>query len=282
MLAGCGPPYYVARMTQTPSVALIGAGAMGGALLKGWLASGAIAPARSAVFDPNINAEMKALCEARGIAVNTGEGPFDAVMIAVKPQAANAALPHYAGMAASAVAVSVMAGKSVAAISFALGGAQRIVRAMPNLPAALGKGVSGLYAPDAVDEKGRALAEALLRAAGEVVWVRTEQEIDIVTAISGSGPAYFFLLTEALADAGAALGLDEAAAAALARATLAGSGALMEAESRAPADLRNAVTSPGGTTEAAMKIFDGDGQAMRKLVKEAVAAAAKRASELTQ
>lgn len=269
-------------MTQKPSVALIGAGAMGGALLKGWLAAGTIDPARSAVLDPNIKDDMKALCQARGVAVNKSEGPFDAVVIAVKPQAANEALPQYAGIAASAVAISVMAGKSVAAISSALGGVKRVVRAMPNLPAAIGKGVSGLYAPEAVDEKGRALAEALMRAAGEVVWVRTEGDIDVVTAISGSGPAYYFLLTEALADAGAALGLDAAAAAALARATLAGSGALMDAESRSAADLRKAVTSPGGTTEAALKVFDGDAQAMRKLVKEAVAAAAKRAGELTQ
>src|SRR5690606_32070249 len=161
--------------------------------------------------------------------------------------------PQYARIAENAVAISVMAGKSVAAISSALGGAKRVVRAMPNLPAAIGKGVSGLYAPDAVDEKGRTRAEPLMRAAGGGVWVRTEQEIDVVTAVSGSGPAYYFLLTEALADAGAALGLDRDAAAALARATLAGSGALIEAETRTPAELRKAVTSPGGTTEAALK-----------------------------
>ncbi|MCK5748439.1 MAG: NAD(P)-binding domain-containing protein, partial [Oricola sp.] len=174
-------------MTVKPAVALIGAGAMGGALLKGWLANGTIDTARSAVLDPNIRDEMKALCERHGVSVNAEGGSYDAMLIAVKPQAANDALPQYAKIAEGAVAISVMAGKSIAAISAALSGAKRIVRAMPNLPAAIGRGASGLYAPEAVEEKGRALAETLMRAAGEVVWVRSEQEIDFVTAISGSG-----------------------------------------------------------------------------------------------
>ncbi|PQA86162.1 pyrroline-5-carboxylate reductase [Hyphococcus luteus] len=269
-------------MTDKPSVALIGAGAMGGALLKGWLAAGTIDPGRSAALDPNINDEMKALCEQHGIAVNGNDGPFDAMLLAVKPQVANDVLPSYAGLAKDAVAISVMAGKSIETISGALGGAKRVVRAMPNLPAAIGKGVSGLYAPEAVEEKGRAVADALMRAAGEVVWVRSEQEIDFVTAISGSGPAYYFLLTEALGEAGVKLGLDKDAAAALARATLVGAGALVASETRSAAELRKAVTSPGGTTEAALNVFDGDGAAMRRLVEAAVAAAAKRAGELTQ
>ncbi len=269
------------KQSAALSVALIGAGSMGGALLKGWLAAGTIDPARSAVFDPNINDAMKALCDEHGIAVNKGDGPFDAMLIAVKPQVANDVLPSYAGLAKDAVAISVMAGKSVEGISKALAGAARIVRTMPNLPAAIGKGVSGLYAPDAVEEKGRDIAEALMSAAGEVVWVRKEQEIDFVTAISGSGPAYYFLLTEALGEAGAKLGLDKDAAAALARATLVGAGALVASETRTAAELRKAVTSPGGTTEAALNVFDGEGDAMRRLVEAAVAAAAKRASELT-
>lgn len=269
-------------MAEKPAVALIGAGAMGGALLKGWLAAGTIDTDRSAVLDPNVKDEMKALCAKHGVSVNRENGPFDAMLLAVKPQAANDALPQYSKIAETAVAISVMAGKSVDAISSAMKGAKRIVRAMPNLPAAIGRGASGLYAPDVVEERGRALAETLMRAAGEVVWVRTEREIDYVTAISGSGPAYYFLLTEALADAGVELGLERDAAMSLARATLAGSGALMDSETRAAAEMRKAVTSPGGTTEAALKVFDGDGQAMRRLVKEAVFAAAKRAGELTE
>lgn len=255
---------------------------MGGALLKGWIASGSIDPMESAVFDPAPSEEMRALFGSQGLVWNSTSERFDVMVIAIKPQMADEVLPKYAYLAKGKLVISVMAGKSLASISAGLGGADRIVRAMPNLPAAIGKGVSGLYAPKVVNAKGRKLAEALMRAAGEVVWVRTEQEIDFVTAISGSGPAYYFLLTEALADAGAALGLDKDAAAALARATLIGSGALMEAETRSPAELRKAVTSPGGTTEAALNVFDGDNEAMRKLVREAVEAAAKRAGELTQ
>ena len=268
-------------MTDKPSVALIGAGAMGGALLKGWIADGAIEPARSTVFDPSVSDEIKVLCKAQGVSVNAGDGPFDAFVLAIKPQAADAVLPHYADNAAGAVVISVMAGKSIASIAALLGSAPLVARVMPNLPAAIGKGVCGLYAPQTIDAKGRAMIEALMRAAGDVVWVRTEQEIDFVTAVSGSGPAYFFLLTEALAEAGEALGLDRDAAAVLARATLAGSGALIAAEARTPAEMRRAVTSPGGTTEAALKIFDGDDKALRELVRKAIAAAANRAGELT-
>lgn len=269
-------------MTEKPSVALIGAGAMGGALLKGWLAAGSIDRASSAVFDPAIRDDIQSLCRRNKVAINLGAAEhYDAVVIAIKPQMAADVLPEYAALAQNAIAVSVMAGKSIASVNDALGGAGRIARAMPNLPAAIGKGVTGLYAPSSIDARGRALVESLMRAAGEVVWVESEKDIDAVTAVSGSGPAYFFLLTEALAEAGEALGLDKSAAAALARATLAGAGVLIDAETRAPAEMRKAVTSPGGTTEAALKVFDGDEQALRALVRKAVAAAAKRAGELT-
>lgn len=268
-------------MSDEISVVLVGAGAIGGALLKGWLDAGTIDPARSAVFDPNVKGDMADLCATKGVAVNKGGGPFDAMIVAVKPQAAADILPHYGGFAKDAIVISVMAGKSVAAIQKMLGGAPRVARIMPNLPAAIGRGASGLFAPETIDAKGRDLIESLMRAAGENVWVGSEQEIDFVTAVSGSGPAYYFLLTEALADAGAELGLDREAAAALARATLAGAGAMMDADARSPAEMRKAVTSPGGTTEAALKVFDGDDAAMRKLVEKAVKAAAKRAGELT-
>ena len=268
-------------MNDKPSIALIGAGAMGGALLKGWLAAGTIDAARTAVFDPAPSDEIKALCAARKLALNEGAGPFDAMVLAVKPQKAADVLPQYAALAGEAIVISVMAGKSIASIARLLNGAPRVARAMPNLPAAIGKGVSGLYAPGAINMAGRALVEKLLAAAGETVWVETELQIDFVTALSGSGPAYYLLLTEALADAGRALGLNAETAAALARATLAGSGALIDHDARSPANIRKAVTSPGGTTEAALNIFDGDDAAMRKLVQKAIAAAAKRAGELT-
>ena len=270
-------------MTKKPSVALVGAGAMGGALLKGWLGAGVIDVARSAVFDVAAASELKALCEDHGLALNPGIDSVnvDALVLAVKPQKASEALPQYASIAKSAVAVSVMAGKSIASISKALGGAPHIARTMPNLPAAIGKGVTGLYAPPAINADGRALVETLMGAAGDTVWVDEESHIDFVTAVSGSGPAYLFLLTEELAEAGETLGLSKEAAAKLALATLTGAGALMDAETRTPGEMRKAVTSPGGTTEAALKILDGDDAALRKLLREAVKAAAKRGAELT-
>jgi pyrroline-5-carboxylate reductase len=152
---------------------------------------------------------------------------------------------------------------------------------MPNLAASLGAGVTGLYAPT-LNTPGRDIVDRLMSAAGDTVWVDSEQGIDFVTAVSGSGPAYFFLLTEALAEAGAALGLDSESAARLARATAAGAGALLSSDPRSPADIRKAVTSPGGTTAAALAVLDGDKKALRALLRDAVAAAARRAGELTE
>ena len=268
-------------MTVKPSVALIGAGAMGGALLRGWLNAGSIDPATSAVFDPGVSGAVVDFCDQRNILVNPAiEGAFDAVVIAVKPQAAGKILSDYSEIAREAVVISVMAGKSIAGITAALGGAPKVARAMPNLPAAIGKGVSGLFAPGVIGEGGRTLIETLMAAAGETVWVESEEQIDFVTAVSGSGPAYYFILTQALAQAGEGLGLSPEAAAKLALATLTGAGALMESEKRSPAEMRRAVTSPGGTTEAALNILDGDGNTLRKLIKSAVEAAARRGGEL--
>lgn len=268
-------------MTKKPTVALIGAGAMGGALLRGWLSAGSIDPAGSAIFDPAVGADIKALCTEQGGRINpTIEGHFDAIVLAIKPQAADEFLPTYSGIANDTVVISVMAGKSIASIAKALGGAAKIARVMPNLPAAIGHGVSGLFAPDSINQDGRSLIEILMTAAGETVWVETEEQIDFVTAISGSGPAYYFLMTEALAQAGEGLGLAPDSAAKLARATLTGAGALMEIETRSPAEMRRAVTSPGGTTEAALNILDGNREEMRKLIKSAVKAAAQRGATL--
>ncbi len=206
---------------------------------------------------------------------------YDVIVIAVKPQVAGDVLPNYALLAKDAVVISVMAGKGIAAVGGALDGASRVARAMPNLPAAIGKGVTGVFAPPIVDENDRVRIEALMRAAGDVVWVQKEDDIDLVTAISGSGPAYFFLFAEALAEAGAALGLDQTAAATLARATFSGAGSLVETDQRALCALRKAVTSPGGTTEAALNVLDGESRPLRELIKEAAAAAARRAAQLT-
>ncbi|MBY0421833.1 MAG: pyrroline-5-carboxylate reductase [Parvularculaceae bacterium] len=271
-------------METNPAVLLIGAGAMGGALLRGWIAARTIDFPRSAVVDPAGDDLLRALVRDLGVAINphTDDRRFDVVVVAVKPQSAAAALPAYAAAAKDAVVVSVMAGASVETVSRMLGGARRIVRAMPNLPASIGAGVAGLYADPGVDEEARRLAERLMAAVGETLWVDREELVAAVTAISGSGPAYFFLLTEALVEAGRELGLSKEAAEKLARSTAEGAGAMLAADSRTPAQMRRAVTSPGGTTAAALDVLEGENQQFRTLMKQAASAAARRARELTE
>ena len=257
---------------------------MGGALLRGWIAARTIDFARSAVVDPAADDLLRALVRDLGVAVNpdTENRRYDAVVVAVKPQAAATALPAYAAAAQDAVVVSVMAGASVESVSRFLGGARRVVRAMPNLPASIGAGVAGLYAGKSVDADARRLAETLMAAVGETLWVDREYLVAAVTAISGSGPAYFFLMTEALVEAGRELGLTKEAAEKLARATAEGAGAMLAADPRTPAQMRIAVTSPGGTTAAALDVLEGENQQFRTLMKEAAAAAARRARALTE
>ena len=256
---------------------------MGGALLRGWIRDDVIDAARSAVFDPSPPASIIEAAKDHRFAVNPAPdaGRYDALVVAVKPQIAGEALPKFRELAIGATAISVMAGKSLAAISAALPEARTLIRAMPNLPAAVGAGASAIFAPPGATARDREIAETLMRAVGAVVFVDSESAIDAVTAVSGSGPAYFFLLAEALADAAIAVGLEPAAAQNLARATLSGAGAYAAADERSLADLRRAVTSPGGTTDAALKILDGDDKAIRQLLRKAVDAAKRRAGELT-
>jgi pyrroline-5-carboxylate reductase len=266
-------------MTTKPKAALIGAGAMGAALLKGWLERRAIDGPQSAVFDPQISQTIGALARSAGLALNPAiDARFDVIVLAIKPQALSDAA-RYAPIAKEALVVSVLAGKSIASISSVLG-TKRIVRAMPNLPSMAGAGAAGLYAPSGVGEEDRAAARALMEAVGVAVFVDSEAAIDAVTAISGSGPAYFFLMAEALEQAGRSLGLSDETAKALARQTLIGAGAVLETDARGAADLRRAVTSPGGTTEAALGVLDGDGEKLRRLMKEAAEAAFARARAL--
>jgi pyrroline-5-carboxylate reductase len=263
-----------------PKVALIGAGAMGAALLKGWLEKHAIDAAGSAVFDPQIKAPAERLARDAGLALNPEIGPgFDVAVLAIKPQMLGEAA-RYGALARGALVVSVIAGKSVASISSVLG-TMRIVRAMPNLASMAGAGAAGLFAPAMVTSADREAARALLEAVGAAVFVDSEAAIDAVTAISGSGPAYFFLMAEALEDAARALGLPDETAKALARQTLIGAGAVVEMDARSAGELRKAVTSPGGTTGAALEILDGESELLRRLMKEAAGAAFARARELS-
>jgi pyrroline-5-carboxylate reductase len=260
---------------------LVGAGRMGGALLEGWLKLG-LEPAAVAVRDPAPSAETRARLEERGIALNPAPGgaPPAVVVLAVKPQMLDEALPALrADLGPGTLVISILAGVTLARLGAGLPAGAAVVRAMPNTPAAIGRGITVAVANGAVGAGQRATAEALLAATGEFAWVDDEALMDAVTAVSGSGPAYVFLLAESLARAGAAAGLPAELAARLARATVAGSGALLAASAEAPAELRRAVTSPGGTTAAALAVLMGEG-GLDPLLERAVAAAAARSREL--
>lgn len=261
----------------TDPLALAGAGKMGGAMLTGWLVGG-LAPHLVTVIDPHPSDEVRALA-SKGVRLNPADAtPVATLVLAVKPQLfreAGAALRGLVGP--QTLVVSIMAGMTIAAIEAVCGGA--VVRAMPNTPAAIGRGITVAVAAPTVSAAQRALADQLLRATGGVEWAADEKLMDAVTAVSGSGPAYVFLLAEELARAGVAAGLPPELAARLARETVAGSGELLHRSDLDPATLRQNVTSPGGTTAAALGVLMApDGLA--PLMQRAVAAATKRSQEL--
>jgi pyrroline-5-carboxylate reductase len=262
------------------TVLLAGAGKMGSAMLEGWLALGLDAR-RVAVLEPQPTRELAALT-ARGLRLNPSRdavGEVAAAVVAVKPQVAPEVLPALAPfLGTTTVVVSIMAGRTLAFLSGALPGAP-LVRAMPNTPAAIGRGITVAVANAAVTQPQRALVDALLSAVGTVEWIADEALMDAVTALSGSGPAYVFLLAECMAQAGAAAGLPGALAATLARATVAGAGELLHRSPLDAATLRQNVTSPGGTTAAALEVLmAADGLA--PLMTKAIAAATRRSREL--
>ncbi|TMJ06200.1 MAG: pyrroline-5-carboxylate reductase [Alphaproteobacteria bacterium] len=256
---------------------LVGAGKMGGAMLQGWLALG-LDPKQIAIVEPKPSAEIAAL-RARGVRINpVSVDDARVIIIAIKPQDAATVVPTlklFAG--AGTLAVSVMAGKTLGYLESALPCA--IVRAMPNTPAAIGRGITVAVPNAGVTQDQRALADVLLGAVGAVEWVADEALLDAVTAVSGSGPAYVFLLAESLARAGAAAGLPADLAARLARATVAGSGELLHQSPLDATTLRQNVTSPGGTTAAALGVLmAADG--LDPLMERAIAAATRRSREL--
>jgi pyrroline-5-carboxylate reductase len=264
-----------------PALLLVGCGKMGGALLSGWL-DRSLAQ-RVVVIEPGPGAA--AFAGKPGIAIlDSADALADAfapavVVLAVKPQTMAEVLPAYRRFAGRALFLSIAAGKTLGFFTRLLGPEAAVVRAMPNTPAAIGRGIAVACANARVSAAERALAERLLAAVGEVGWVEDEALIDAVTAVSGSGPAYVFLLIECLAEAGVAAGLPADLAARLARATVAGSGELARLSSDGAAALREAVTSPGGTTRAALDVLmAADGLA--PLLRRAVLAAARRSREL--
>ena len=263
------------------TVVLAGAGKMGGAMLSGWLAQG-LDPSHVAVIEPHPSDDTRAHL-ARGVRLNPSPqeaGTVAAFVVALKPQTfreAGPALKPYVDT--TTLVVSIMAGTTMASLAEVMGG--HVVRAMPNTPAAIGRGITVAVAAKDVSDAQRETSDGLLRATGSVEWVTDEGLMDAVTAVSGSGPAYVFLLAEELARAGVAAGLPEALAIKLARETVAGSGELLHRSDLAAATLRQNVTSPGGTTAAALDILMGkDG--LQSLLTRAVAEATKRSRELAK
>jgi pyrroline-5-carboxylate reductase len=260
---------------------LAGAGKMGGAMLAGWLAQGLDAR-NLGVIEPHPSDEIRALA-AKGVRLNPSPKDFGtaaALVVALKPQMFREAGPTLKEFADPAtLVVSIMAGTTIASISEICGGSA--VRAMPNTPAAIGRGITVAVAASKVSAAQRAVADALLRATGSVEWIDDESWMDAVTAVSGSGPAYVFLLAEELARAGVEAGLPVELATKLARETVSGSGELLRRSEDASATLRQNVTSPGGTTAAALEVLMGEG-GMQPLLIRAVAAATRRSKELAK
>jgi pyrroline-5-carboxylate reductase len=260
-------------------VSFIGGGNMAAAIIGGLVASG-VAASQIEVLEINAEARQR-LAANFGVLTHATLDSMrlsDTLVLAVKPQQ----LPEVAALLAprltSQLVLSIAAGVRVADLSRWLGGHTSLVRAMPNTPALVQAGISGLYAPDTVDSHGRSAAEAILRAVGSVVWVADEPQLDAVTAVSGSGPAYVFFCIEALEDAAIAAGLDHAVARQLALHTFFGAGKLALESGEEPASLRARVTSKGGTTERGLAALDAGG--VRAAMTQAVAAAAARSLEL--
>ncbi|MBL1404689.1 MAG: pyrroline-5-carboxylate reductase [Rhizobiales bacterium] len=269
-------------MNSDFSICLIGAGNMGGAMLAGWLESG-ISTERINVVDPVPSEKMVAIFAETGVDHFTSatDAPIsDVLIVAVKPQIIQKVLPSLTNMIGeNTVVVSVAAGTTISTIGKHAGDVA-IVRAMPNTPSLMRRGMTGCFA------NGRTVASQveqvthLLSAIGKVVWVENESQIDAVTAVSGSGPAYVFHLAECMAKAGVEAGLPEAVAEMLARETIAGAGEMLSQLEDSSAQLRKNVTSPNGTTAAALDVFMNE-QKMQSLVSQAIMAAKKRSEELS-
>ena len=263
-------------------ILLAGAGRMGGALLDGWLAEG-VPASRIVVLDPKPSDILLDRCAEHGITLNPIQPvAVETMLLAVKPQMIAAVAPTLSAWTGpSTTIVSILAGTTLATLERTFPQAGGWVRAMPNLPAAIGRGITGVIARGSMPEIVIERVGRLMGAVGRVEWLRQESDIDAVTAVSGSGPAYVFLLAEALEKAGERLGLEPGLAARLARATVEGAGELMfRSPDTSPTELRQNVTSPGGTTAAALSVLMAE-DALGPLLDRAVEAACRRAGELS-
>ncbi|MEM9472370.1 MAG: pyrroline-5-carboxylate reductase [Pseudomonadota bacterium] len=274
-------------MAAAPNLAgrlvLIGAGKMGTAMLQGWLEAG-ITGDQVTIFDPAPPPETLAVIAQHAISHNPPVDSVEnveAILVAVKPQMVDDVLPAMAGLARDKpLVVSVVAGKTIAAFRQHFGEATPVIRTIPNTPAAVGRGITAMAASNGVSARQSDLAMALLASLGEVVTVADETLIDACTAISGSGPAYIFYMTECLTEAAVELGLPADVAEQLARATVAGAGELMRATGTPAGTLRENVTSPNGTTYAALQVLMADADGMKQLLIRATAEAERRSREL--
>lgn len=257
---------------------LLGCGKMGSAMLRGWLERG-LPAAAVRVIEPNPSEWLR----ATGVAINPESLPAAPaiVVIAVKPQMMGAALPAIAAMGnGETLFISIAAGTPLSTLEAALGAESPIIRAMPNTPAAIGRGITAIIGNARAGAEHLEMAETLLAAVGQVVRLQGEDQMDAVTGLSGSGPAYVFHLIECMAEAGAAEGLPPDLAMRLAKATVAGAGALAEAAEESPARLRENVTSPGGTTQAGLEVLMDPETGLPPLIRKTVAAATRRSREL--
>lgn len=264
------------------SLILVGAGKMGGAMLEGWLAAG-LSGSQVTVIDPLPPPSIDALCRKVGARLNPEkpEPHPEALVLGIKPQMLDAAAPMLAPLVGPrTLIVSILAGKTISNIKARLPAARAVVRSMPNLPASVGRGISGAVASADVSDRQRHMADHLLKGVGQVEWVNHEDLIDAVTGLSGSGPAYVFHLVECLAKAGEAEGLPPDLAMRLARATVEGAGELLHRSDLSAETLRQNVTSPGGTTAAGLTVLMGQ-NALEKLIAGTVHAARRRAAELS-
>ena len=262
------------------TLVLVGAGKMGSAMLDGWLARG-LKPKQVTVIEPQPTRALKVLAR-RGLKINP-KGKVAAatvIVVAVKPQSAPEAVPPLAPyVGKTTLVLSIMAGRTIGFLQRSLPQGAAIVRAMPNTPAAIGRGISVATANRNVSSRQRKHASDLLAAIGKVEWVGDEMLMDAVTALSGSGPAYVFLLVEAMTKAGTAAGLPADLAGTLARETVTGSAELLHRSDLDAAVLRQNVTSPGGTTAAALEVLMGPG-GLEALLTQAIAAATRRSRAL--
>ncbi len=273
------------------NIVLLGCGRMGRAMLRGWMSNAALASHRFFVVDPK-STQLRDDPEFSGL---SGSAPkfvsdafglpdqIDIIVVALKPQKIPGILPLYQSkIGAGTLILSIAAGTRIDTLQRAAGrGDCMIVRAMPNLPASIGRGITVCFAKPDITKTQKQSVQTLLESLGQAVWIDQESYMDAVTAVSGSGPAYVFRLCEAMADAGIKSGLPADLAMQLARQTIIGSGFIMDATEQSASELRQNVTSPGGTTQAALDVMNGGG-AFDAIVTKAVAAAVKRGKELAE